>query len=196
MHRGFAAAALLLIAGLLPAQWPSTKTPGIPRTPDGKPDLKARAPLTPDGKPDLSGLWMLPDEIYWHDIGTNPGTAGVPLQPWAAALYKDRRDNEGAANPIARCMPASVPTIDNIPTPFKLIQTPAAIAILYEYNMEYRQIFTDGRSLPKDPNPNWLGYSVGHWDGETLVVETAGLKDNRALSSARLREHGHRNHHD
>jgi hypothetical protein len=89
--------------------------------------------------------------------------------------------DEGAKNPIARCMPAGVPTIDNIPTPLKLIQTPAFIAILYEHNMEYRQIFTDGRSLPNDPNPNWLGYSVGRWDGDTLVVETAGLKDDTWL---------------
>jgi hypothetical protein len=131
--------------------------------------------------PDLSGLWALPDESYWHDIGVNLRPEGVPLQPWAAALYRERRDNEGKDNPIARCMPAGVPTIDNIPTPFKLIQTPASIAILYEYNMEYRQIFIDGRRLPDDPNPNWLGYSVGRWDGDTLVVETAGLKDNTWL---------------
>jgi hypothetical protein len=102
----------------------------IPRTTEGKPDLTAKAPRTADGKPDLSGLWMLPDETYWHDIGANLGPKGVPLQPWAAALYKERRDNEGRESPIARCMPAGVPTIDNIPTPFKLIQT-----FLYEYNM-------------------------------------------------------------
>jgi len=174
-------AGLLFAASLLPAQWPSPKTLGIPRGPDGKPDLKAKAPRTPDSKPDLSGLWSLSDETYWHDISANLGPEGVPLQQWAAALYNERRDNEGKDNPIARCMPAGVPTTDNIPLPLKLIQTPAFIAILYEYNMEYRQIFTDGRALPNDPNPNWLGYSVGRWDGDTLVVETAGLKDNTWL---------------
>jgi len=174
-------AALLFSASLMPAQWPSPKAPGIPRTHDGKSDLATKAPRTADGRPDLSGLWALPDESYWHDISVNLGPEGVPLQPWAAALYRERRDNEGKDNPIARCMPAGVPTIDNIPTPFKLIQTPASIAILYEYNMEYRQIFTYGRRLPNDPNPNWLGYSVGRWDGDTLVVETAGLKDNTWL---------------
>ncbi len=162
-------AALLLTAGLLPAQWPSPKTPGIPRTPDGKPNLAAKASRMQDGKPDLSGLWALSDETYWQDIGADLGPEGVPLQPWAAALYRERRDNEGKDNPIARCMPASVPTIDDIPTPFKLIQLTASIAILYEYNMEYRQIFTDGRALPNGANPNWLGYSVGRWDGDTLV---------------------------
>lgn len=175
------AAASLLTSSLLLAQWPSPKTAGVPRTADGKPDLAAEAPRTPDRKPDLSGLWTLSDETYWHDIGSNLGPEGVPLQPWAAALYRERRENEGKDNPIARCMPAGVPTIDDIPTPFKLIQTQASIAILYEYNMEYRQIFSDGRSLPNDPNPNWLGYSVGRWDGDTLVVETTGLKDNTWL---------------
>jgi hypothetical protein len=181
MHLRLATAALLLAASLLPAQWLSPKTLGIPRTPDGKPNLVAKGPRTPDRKPDLSGLWALSDETYWHDIGANLGPEGVPLQPWAAALYRERRENEGKDNPIARCMPAGVPTIDNIPTPFKLIQTPASIAILYEYNMEYRQIFTDGRALPDGPNPNWLGYSVGRWDGDTLVVETTGLKDDTWL---------------
>ncbi len=174
-------AALLFMASLLPAQWPSPKTPGVPRTSDGKPDLQAKAPRTADDKPDLSGLWSLSEETYWHDISANLAPEGVPLQPWAAALYRERRENEGKDNPIARCMPAGVPTIDDIPLPFKVFQTPASIAVLYEYNMEYRQIFTDGRSLPDDPNPNWLGYSVGRWDGDTLVVDTAGLKDNTWL---------------
>src|SRR4029078_4139610 len=163
----FTTVALLLTADLLPAQWASPKNRDIPRTPDGKPDLKAKTPRTSDRKPNLSGLWSLSDETYWHDISANLGPEGHPRQPWAAALYRERRDNEGKDNPIARCMPAGVPTIDNIPTPFKLIQTPASIALLYEYNMEYRQIFTDDRSLPANPNPNWLGYSVGRWDGDT-----------------------------
>ena len=177
----FTIAALLFTASLGSAQWASPKTLGIPRTPDGKPDLKAKAPRTADGSPDLSGLWSFSDETYWHDISENLGPDGVPLQPWAANLYRERRDSEGKDNPIARCMPAGVPTIDTIPLPRKMIQTPEFVAILYEYNMEYRQIFTDGRGLPDDPNPNWLGYSVGRWDGDTLVVETAGLKDNTWL---------------
>ena len=181
MHVRCTSAALLFSTGLLPAQWTSPRTPGIPRTPDGKPDLAAKAPRTVDGRPDLSGLWALSDERYWNDIGVNLGPEGVPLQPWAAALYRERRGNEGKDNPIARCMPAGVPAIDYIPTPFKLIQTPASIAILYEYNMEYRQIFTDGRRLPDDPNqtgsaiPSDAGTATPWW------WKTAGLKDNTWL---------------
>ena len=103
------------------------------------------------------------------------------MQSAAAAVYKNRKENFGKDNPIARCMPAGVPTIDTIPLPFKIIQTSTMLAALYEYNMEYRQIFVDGRAVPKDPNPNWMGYSTGRWDGDTLVVETSGLKDNTWL---------------
>jgi hypothetical protein len=168
--------ALLLLAPALFAQW-QVHTQGIPRTQEGKPDLTAKPPRTSDGKPDLSGLWSIQTEEYWYDIGAGLKPGGVPLQPTTAAVFKERRDNLGKDNPIARCLPAGVPTIDIIPTPFKIYQTRTAIAILYEYNMQYRQIFLDGRSLTKDPNPNWLGYSVGRWEGETLVVETTGLKD-------------------
>jgi hypothetical protein len=164
---------LPLLTFTVSAQWTAPKTP--------KPNLSAKAPRTPDRKPDLSGLWALNDETYWYDIGAGLGPEGVPLQPWAAAVYRERRENEGKDNPIARCMPAGVPTVDTIPTPFKILQTPSQLAFLYEYNMQYRQIFTDGRALPRDPNPNWLGYSTAHWESDTLVVETAGLKDNTWL---------------
>jgi len=191
---------LFVAAGSVPAQWPSPKTVGIPRTPDGKADLSAKAPRTPDGRPNLSGLWTIETEEFWEDIGAGLKPEEVPLQPWAATLFRERRTNLGKDNPIARCMPAGVPTIDTIPTPHKIIQTPSFIAILYEYNMQYRQIFTDGRSLPQDPNPNWMGYSVGRWDGDTLAVDTAGLKDNTwldlyghpATDALRVSEHFYR----
>jgi hypothetical protein len=146
-----AAVAVLLAGTSLLAQWPSPKTAGIP-TSDGKPDLTANVLRTVDGKPDLSGLWTLDTEAYWEDIGFDLALGVIPLQPWATAVYRERRANLGKDNPIARCRP-----------------------------MQYRQIFTDGRSLPKDPNPNWMGYSVGTWEGETLVVETIGLKDDTWL---------------
>ena len=154
-------AALLFTASLLPAQWPSPKTLGVPRTSDGKPDLRAKAPRTADGKPDLSGLWSLVEETYWHDISANLGPEGVPLQPWAAALYRERRDSEGKDNPIARCMPAGIPTIDNIPLPFKLIQTPASIAVLYEYNMEYPKSSLTAAALLTTPTPIGLAIPLG-----------------------------------
>ena len=184
----------------MPAQWPSPKTVGIPRTPDGKADLSAKAPRTPDGRPNLSGLWTIETEEFWEDIGAGLKPDEVPLQPWAATLFGERKASLGKDNPIARCMPAGVPTIDTIPTPHKIIQTPSFMAILYEYNMQYRQIFTDGRSLPQDPNPNWMGYSVGRWDGDTLVVDTTGLKDKTwldlyghpATDALRVSEHFYR----
>ena len=169
--------ALLLTASALFGQWPPFPARGIPRSPDGKPDLAAPTPRTSDGTPDLSGLWAIRAEEYWYDIGADLKPDGVPLQSSAAAIYGERRENLGKDNPIARCLPAGVPTIDTIPTPFRIYQTPPAIAILYEYNMQYRQIFLDGRRPPHDPNPNWLGYSVGRWEGDTLVVDTTGLKD-------------------
>ena len=172
---------LFLLAVSALAQWPSVRTQGIPRTPDGRPNLFAKTPRTGEGKPDLSGLWELKTQDYWYDIGIDAKPDGVPLQPWAAAVYKDRKENLGKDNPIARCMPAGVPTIDTIPLPFKIIQTSTVLAALYEYNMEYRQMFLDGRASPKDPNPNWMGYSTGRWDGDTLIVETSGLKDNTWL---------------
>ena len=131
---------LLLTAPALFGQWPVYPLRGIPRTPDGKPDLAAKAARTSDGKPDLSGLWAIHTEDYWYDIGADLKPDGVPLQLSAAAIYRERRENLGKDNPIARCLPAGVPTIDIIPTPFKIYQTPSAIAILYEYNMQYRQI--------------------------------------------------------
>jgi len=131
---------LFVAAGSVPAQWPSPKTVGIPRTPDGKADLSAKAPRTPDGRPNLSGLWTIETEEFWEDIGAGLKPEEVPLQSWAATLFRERRANLGKDNPIARCMPAGVPTIDTIPTPHKIIQTPSFIAILYEYNMQYRQI--------------------------------------------------------
>jgi hypothetical protein len=178
MNSGWSMLTMLLAGVGAFGQWPSSHTPGIPRTADGKPDLSAKAPRTPDGKPDFSGLWAINTQDYWYDIGIDAKPGGVPMQPWAETLYRDRNDNLGKDNPIARCMPASVPTIDAIPLPFKVIQTSTMLAMLYEYNMQYRQVFLDGRALPKDPNPAFMGYSTAKWDNDTLVVETGGLKDN------------------
>ncbi len=162
---------LILTAGSLWAQWPARPT---------QLDLAGKVARTSDGKPDLSGVWALNDQKYWYDIGADLKD-GVPLQPGAAAVFARRKADEGKDNPIARCKPAGVPTIDTIPLPFKIIQNAQSTTLLYEFNMEYRQVFTDGRALPKDPNPNFLGYSVGRWEGDVLVVETMGMKDDTWL---------------
>jgi hypothetical protein len=157
-------------------QWLKQPTPGIPRTPDGKADLNAPAPKSPNGKPDLTGMWQPPGG-YVDDIIKDLKPGEVSLQPWAAELYQHRRDNLNKEDPTGWCVVGGVPRSDVVPYPFRIYTLPGVTLILYEAVQSYRQIFTDGRALPKDPNPAWMGYSVGHWDGDTWVVETAGFND-------------------
>ena len=177
---------LILAAFLMPVAlfaqlpgWIRHPTAGIPRLADGKPNLAAPAPRSADGKPDLSGLWR-PAAILIGDISLGMKEKGtpVPFQPWAEEVYKKRRGNESKDDPTASCIVGGVPRSDLVPYPFKILTVPGMVVVLYEAVHSYRQIFTDGRSLPTDPNPNWFGYSVGRWDGDTLVVESAGFNDN------------------
>ena len=170
-------------AGPLSAQWLNYPTPGIPRLADGKPNLSAPAPKTPDGKPDLSGIWLTGGG-YTRNIAKDLKPAEVSFQPWAAALYQHRVDTNGKEDPQAYCVLSGVPRENVVPYPFKILNTNGPIVILYEALHSYRQIFMDGRPLPKDPNPSWMGYSVGHWDGDTLVVESAGFVDNNWLDNS------------
>jgi hypothetical protein len=159
----------------LPAQWIHQPTQGIPRNADGKPNLSAPAPRTADGHPDLSGMWQI---SLGAGLVANLVAELKPseIKPWAAALYKQRSENLGTDDPwTVQCQPLGTRHITNGGTA-KILQTPAEIAILYE-DLAYRQIHMDGRALPKDPNPIFMGYSVGHWDGDTLVVESNGFKD-------------------
>ena len=157
------------------AQWLNQPTAGIPRTADGKPNLTARAPRAGDGKPDLSGLWRLGSEIgYAANITAD--LAPDDIQPWARALARKRLEDFGKDDPeITGCLPGGPRHITRGGLS-KIIQTPALIAILFE-DLSHRQIFLDGRQLPADPNPTWMGYSVGHWEGDVLVVESAGFND-------------------
>ena len=168
--------ALVLMTALPSAQWLQHPTPGMPRTPDGKPNLSAPIPRTADGKPDLSGLWR-PAAILIGDIAANLKPGSVPFQPWAEALYKQRVANNSRDDPTANCIVGGVPRSDLVPYPFKILHTPGLVVILYEAVHSYRQIFADGRGLPKDMNPSWFGYSVGRWEGDTFVVQTAGFND-------------------
>ena len=161
----------------LSAQWVNYPTPGIPRTPDGKPNLSAPAPRTPDGKPDLSGIWKATDGngALFRDLGARG--VEIPMLPWAKALYEERVKNEQKGHPSERCLGHGVVDFDNHQTPRRIIQTPGVIAILFESYHQYRQILMDGRALPEAGLPAYFGYSVGRWEGDTLVVETAGLND-------------------
>jgi len=163
-----------VMSGPLAAQWANYPTPRIPRTADGKPNLTAPVPHTPDGKPDLSGLWDKISPKYGRNIAADLKPEDVPLKPWARDLYNKRIDNNGKDHPGASCLPSGIPEKDNIPDGLKLVQTEDLVLLLHESRTIYRQIFTDGRPLPKNPQPTWMGYSIGHWDKDTFVVETIG----------------------
>jgi hypothetical protein len=179
------------------SQWVHYPTAGVPRKTDGTPDLTATAPRLADGKPDFSGIWhaarrleCTPDMSRFIDcnseIGGSPQArnygvdvpGGLPYQPWAAALVKQRTADNGVDDPHVRCLPDNPPRPWTMPHLTKAVHTPQLLVLLYEVNAMYRQIFIDGRPLPKDPNPAWNGYSTARWDGDTLVVETNGFRDN------------------
>jgi len=176
----------LLTSALLTAlaygqSWLNYPSPGIPRTADGKADLNAPPLKSFDGKPDLSGIWSVPAS-YFRDLASDLKPEDVPMLPWARDLQKERETKDHGDDPMALCLPPGVPRIDtsNSETalhPFKIVQTPSLVVLLYETssNSTFRQVFLDGRPLPKDPEPTWLGYSIGRWEGNTLVVETTGF---------------------
>ena len=178
-----ALAVVCVTAGTADAQWLSLPLPGTPRTSDGKPNLNAPAPRTADGKPDLSGIWRADTPRYNETIV--PEGAEAPMLPWAAELYKRRVDALGSDRPGRFCMPHSVPDAMTVPNlPFKILQTPGVTVALFEEFHKYRQIHTDGRQLPDDPDPAWYGYSVGRWEDETFVVDTAGFKEGSWLDNS------------
>jgi hypothetical protein len=182
------------LAAAASAQWVNYPTPGMPRTKDGKPNLAAPAPRSADGHPDFSGLWGaevnlpcppegcadLPLNRKFLDIGWDI-QGGLPFQPWAAAVHRQRTADNDKDAPSTRCLPYSVVQMHTTPLYRKIVQISGLLAILNEHDAFYRQIFVDGRPLPQDPNPSWRGYSSGRWDGDTLVVETNGFRDDQWL---------------
>jgi len=178
-QRGAAAVAVLPVLLVIPspAQWLNYPAPGIPRTADGKPNLAAPAPRMADGKPDISGIWRGPGAGS-YDRNVARDLKPSDIQPWAEALYQQRVRDMGKDAPRANCLPDPFPYYHMVDLA-RFVQTPGLIVILYQgtTNSVHRTIFTDGRTLPADINPSWMGYSVGHWEGDTLVVETAGFND-------------------
>jgi hypothetical protein len=177
--------AMALVAAA-PAQWLNYPTAGLPRTRDGKPDLAAPTPKTADGKPDLSGIWLPADTSHFMDLAADLKPEEPPYQPWAKALAAQREGGVHKDDPLAQCMPPGVPRVETHGGhPFKIIQMPREIVMLYETstNDVFREIFTDGRPLPKDRQPSWKGYSVGKWDGDTMVVDTVGFNDRSWLDT-------------
>jgi hypothetical protein len=192
------------------AQWLNYPTPGIPRTRDGKPNLAAPAPRAADGRPDLSGVWLheltsveemkrlygaLVEEAIKVDVpGMQIGTQHKyavnilldfkpeesPMRPEAAAILRRRAAD---ADPADVCVGAvGIPQADLLSEPIKIVQSPRMTVILYEADNTHRQIYTDGRGLPREISfPAYMGYSVGRWEGDTLVVETTGFNGKTQL---------------
>jgi hypothetical protein len=208
---GFCAAPPLM------AQWLKYPTAGVPRTRDGKPNLTGPAPRTREGTPDVSGLWLTADglpcnqqslgseflvcgaELPISRYGINMGSGlpqGLPYQPWAAQQVKYETEQNSKDDPHARCLPDTFVRLYGLPHIQKFVQAPGLLVMLDELNAGYRQIFTDGRPLPVDPQPSWQGYSSGKWTGDTLVVDSIGFRDGLWLdivgspltSAAKVRE--------
>lgn len=207
----------IIVAGVtasLSAQWLNYPVPGTPLNRDGKPDLTAKAPRGANGKPDLSGVWQIeppqPGEIerlygpvgpgevlgddlrdqnkYFFNLFVDFKEGEEPLWPEAAAQTLRNRQNVITDSPVAHCLPYGLPNRYFNARPFKIFQTPQEMVIYYELDGAFRQIHTDGRKLPVDPFPSWMGYSTGKWEGDTLVVDTAGFNDKTWLD---VRGHPH-----
>jgi hypothetical protein len=180
----------------LVAQWLKYPTAGVPRSRDGKPNLTAPTPRTREGKPDFSGIWLTADgmscnklaegfqqcgsELPMSRYGINMGTGlpgGLPYQPWAAQQVKNQTEQNSRDDPHARCLPDTFVRLYGLPHMQKFVQVPGLLMMIYELNANYRQVFTDGRPLPADPQPTWNGYSAGKWVGDTLVVDSIGFRD-------------------
>jgi hypothetical protein len=197
--------AVIAVCALAPvgvsAQWLTYATPGISRLPDGRPNLSAPTPRSGDGRPDLSGIWAAPCTIYgrddcfvrslFFDLAKDLNAADVQMTPWASAIQKQREARNHVDDPYGYCMPPGTPRIDFAGAPFRILQTSQVTALLYETvaSMTFRQVYTDGRTLPPVSEPTWLGYSVGRWDGDTFVVETAGFRDGGWLDTRLGRPH-------
>jgi hypothetical protein len=181
----------ILAGGMADGQWLKHRDPEFPRMEDGSPNLAAPVSKTANGKPDLSGVWIpardaggerggVENEIppaYFVSLagGFNPGN--LPMLPWAQELFSQRMARHQIDQPTTSCKPAGTAWRPAFPAPYKIVQTRELILLLYELDTVYRQVFLDGRALPVDPQASYLGYSVGRWEGDTLVVTTIGLKD-------------------
>jgi hypothetical protein len=186
------------------AQWLNQRDPKAPRTREGKPNLSAPAPRQ-NGKPDLSGLWEAesspPKEVehlllpggenglgedrpskYFLNFFSDYPFLQEPFQPAAKERYMQRM--QSGQKPPSLCPPPALPFDELVGAPFKIVQTPSLTMMMYEGNNSFfRQVFTDGRKLPADPDPSWLGYSVGKWDGDSFVIDTVGFNDQGGLDA-------------
>lgn len=176
-----------LAAGPCEAQWLNSPSPGLPRRADGTPDLNAAAPRTASGTPDLSGVWRRAADDPNSTTALASGLGEIPLQPAARDLYNRRLAVDGAGRPAERCLPHGLP-LDMMfrEAPFRIVQTPTLTVILLEMFNRFRQVPTDGRKLVPEPQPTWLGYSTGKWEGDEFVIDTVGFNDQTWLDNRGL----------
>ena len=191
-----------LVAVSAEAQWLHQTDSTIPRTKDGRPNLSARAPKTAEGRPDLSGVWAVepPDDFskrandtfaadlqfiskYALNVLADFKPDESPMRPEAAAIFRPRAAAQGKDSPMSHCLPGGIP-FSSLIAPFKIVQTPRLIVMILEDNNPTRQIHLDGRKHPDDRTPAWMGYSIGRWEGDTLVVDTVGFNDRSWLDTA------------
>ena len=208
------AAIMLANTDRLGAQWLNYPTPGTPLTKAGAPDLAAKTPRASNGKPDLSGVWQIErpqpgdyerfygpagagqvfgDDVrdqnkYFFNLFVDFKPGEEPLRFEAREQTRRNQQNVIANSPSSHCLPYGLPARYFNARPFKIFQTPEAIVMYFELDGAFRQIHTDGRKLPVDPFPSWIGYSVGTWEGDALVADTAGFNDKSWLDA---RGHGH-----
>jgi hypothetical protein len=185
-----------LASGPAAAQWLGYATAGVPRKADGTVNMTAPAPRLADGKPDFSGIWAtattnrdkavedkassgndLSASREMSNFGIDLPGGKLPYQPWLVPIVKERTDNLALDDPHIRCLPDNFLRAYGLPHMLKFIHTPSLLVVLNEMNAGYRQVFTDGRKLPGDPAPAWQGYSSAKWSGDTLVIDTIGLRD-------------------
>ena len=180
----------------LAAQWVKYPSVGVPRKADGQVDMSAGTPPMANGKPDFSGIWTagesngrraggnnngqtgeaITGSRHMQDIGVDlPG--GLPYQPWLVPIVKERTGNRAKDDPHIKCLPDNFLRAYGLPHLLKFVHSPNLLVVLNEMNAGYRQVFTDARPLPEDPTPSWQGYSSGKWSGDTLVIDTTGLRD-------------------
>jgi hypothetical protein len=189
---GVIAVAAFLASVPVAAQWVGYPTADVPRKPDGKVDMTAPAPRLANGKPDFSGIWIsdrtevgqetisdsssLPSGRHMANMGVEM-EGGLPYQPWQIPIVKERTENLAIHDPHIRCLPDFFLRAYGLPHMLKFVHTKDLLVMLNEMNAGYRQVFTDARALPEDPAPSWQGYSSARWDGDTLVVDTIGVRD-------------------
>jgi hypothetical protein len=194
-----AAGIIVSLSAPVSGQWLKYPTAGVPVTADGKPNLSGPTPRLPNGKPDFSGIWLTGNaanascaksedpeaivcgaELPMGKEGINMGASlpgGLPYQEWLAVLVKERTANNAKDDPHVRCLPDTFLRAYSLPHLLKFVQSNDLLVMLNEMNAGYRQVFTDGRPLPDDPVPSWQGYSSARWEGDTLVVDSIGFRD-------------------